>query len=565
MDPALSKPIDLHQLLLSKKLEPLKPEQISVLQRVQSYDVTQFNESEVRSYIIDPILRVLGYDKGTPFSINLENHLNFLGQRRRSDYHVTLWEENFWLIEAKKPQIDENAFNSEHLEQALLYSIHPDVNAALVVLCDGLKLEVFDREEDVIAPILHVNIQNLLAEFDKVRAILEPMQVWFFQKRRVIRLVDRVFDKEFIMNRVEEFHEIIKDRLRSKSQTITENFRNTVKSDGKHAQEAVETASLSELMELYMMFDYSTLIDRRVTARLVEFSIPRSFPAMHKIFPDSPRPANDTFMGQAGIYLIALSEVRSTVEWVPAWLARGKQSGADLEPIIEFYLDQCLSYFADSEAHRLVLLASSAVRRIAKIFAISNSIFQNYGRDMHALARFMVPELSWEQIRTSPSKQLLGLINRVAETALDDFVSKNTGQDRRFRMESAKLQLRSFWSFEKKLLAEIPNYPALLKERSLGEFQMIECSAVTYDNLAHSLLCRIASRFPKWHNHLLTKRRPQLEKITAMGSAAARNMLGIEFTANVPGLSDEELADRFFLGDIETLHILRNNYSEKLA
>jgi len=558
-----SQPINIENLLLSKRLEPLTVGQRTILQHVQDYKgVEKFNEAEVRSYIIDPILRTLGYDKGTPFSSNLENHLNFLGQRRRSDYHVTLWEENFWLIEAKRPQMDHDSFNSEHFEQALEYSVHPDVNAALIVLCDGLKIEIFDREACVDAPLLHVDIKNLVAEFDKLRAILEPMQIWFFQKRRVIRLIDRVFDKEFVMDRVEEFTDIITRRLRSKSQRIVENFRNVVKSDDNGLQKMAESASLVEITELFMKFDNPIPVDNRVNRRLVELSTHNSFHVMYRIFPDSPRPANDSFMAQAGTYLMALAQHRETVEWAPAWLAPQKQAQAELEIIIKFYLDQCLTYFADSEPHRLVLLAANAAQRIAKIFAISNNAVQNLGNELHALRRFLVPELSWAQILASPERELIGIIDAQTEAVLAEFVANNT-KDGQFKVESAKQQLRGYWDLEKKLLAALPNYMNLLAERSLGEMRMIEWSSVSYDNLAHLLLCRLDPRFPKWRDYLLAERRPHLEKVAAMGSWAARRMLGMGNGEVINNLSDEEIADRFFLGDVDTLRILRSAYSGK--
>lgn len=562
MDTTLSNPINMEQLMLFKTLEPLMAEQIATLQHVQDYQgVERFNEAEVRAYIIDPILRVLGYDKGTPFSSNLENHLYFLGQKRRSDYHVTLWEENFWLIEAKRPQIGETSFSYEHFEQALEYSVHPDVNAALVVLCDGLKLEIFDREANVDAPLLHVDIKSLVADFDKVRAILEPMQIWFFQKRRVIRLIDRVFDKEFVMDRVEEFSGIVSRRLQSKSQRVIENFRNVVKSDDNSLLKSAQTASLIELTELYMKHDNPIPTDNAVNRRLVELSLPNSFQVMQRIFPDSPRPANDSFMAQGGTYLIALGEKRQTIEWAPAWLARGGQAQASLESITKFYIDQCLTYFEASEPHRLVLLAACAAQRIAKIYAISNDAIRNLGQELHALARFQLPELSWAQILASPERELIGIIDGQTSAVVRDFVKKNTGQDRRFKIESAKQQLRGFWDLEMKLLAALPNYKGLKVERSLGEMRMIEWSSVTFDNLAHSFLCRIEPRFPKWRDYMVAERRPLLEKVAAPGSWAARSMLGVKDGKNPFKINDQELADRFFLGDANILRVLRAAYS----
>jgi hypothetical protein len=70
-------------------------------------------------------------------------------------------------LEAKEPQASSPSFGYEDFAQALEYSVHPSVNAALIALCDGLKLEIFDREASVESPVLHVDIKNLLADFDK--------------------------------------------------------------------------------------------------------------------------------------------------------------------------------------------------------------------------------------------------------------------------------------------------------------------------------------------------------------------------------------------------------------
>ena len=560
MSPLMSGSLDFDMLLVSKQSEPLAPEQIATLQHIQNYDVSQFNEAEVRSYIIDPMLRVLGYDKGTPFSTSLERQLNFVGQTRRSDYHVHLWEENFWLLEAKRPQIGISSFGYEDFSQALEYSVHPSVNAALIVLCDGLKLEIFDREVDVENPVLHVEIKKLVAEFDKVRAILEPMQIWFFQKRRVIRLLDRVFDKEFVMNRVEEFSDLLQRRLRTKRNTIVENFRKTVKPDSDAQREEVESASLPELTELYMKFDFPIPVDNAVNRRLIELSMPGSFNVMYRIFPDHPRAANDSFMSQAAAYLAGLAEKRDTVEWLPAWLAPGNQGGAELDASIKYFLDLCLTYFRDYEPYRLVLLAANAVSRIAKINVISNDAIQKLGADLHALARFTLPEISWAQVIASPEGQLINLLDTQATAALDDFISKNKTEDGGFQIESAKRQLRGYWELEKRLLAVIPNYRGLLAERSLGEMRVTEWSSVTYDNLGHSTIARL-HRFPKWKDYLLAEKRDLVEQVAATGSWAARELLGLKIEDSFPRIKDEQLADRFFLGDVDTLRAIRFGYS----
>jgi hypothetical protein len=304
--------------------------------------------------------------------------------------------------------------------------VHPTINAALVVLCDGVKFEIFDREVNVEAPLVHIEIKHLARDFDKIRAVLEPIQVWFFQKRRIVRLLDKVFDKEFNMSRVEEFSDFLERRLRSKMQRVVKNFRRTVKPDSDEQLELAKTASLEDLTELYLFSEMPIPITNAVNQRLVSLSQPNSFRVMYRIFPDQPRDANDIYMAQALTYLMRLAEQQPTVNWLPAWLAQGHQAKADLEPAIQFLLKQCLTYFEDYEPYRLVLLAACAVRRVAKFMAISNNAVRQLGTTLHALARYAMPELSWAQIVASPQGQLIGLIDAQTRAATLDFVKSQS-------------------------------------------------------------------------------------------------------------------------------------------
>jgi hypothetical protein len=222
-----------------------------------------------------------------------------------------------------------------------------------------------------------------------------------------------------------------------------------------------------------------------------------------------------------------------------------------------------LSYFEDYQPYRLILLAACAVRRITKIMAISNPAIQKLGNDLHALARHTLPEISWAQIVASPEGQLIQLIDSQTRATLADFVEKNSGGNRTFLNESAKLQLKEYWELEKRLLTSAGNYAKLLKERSLGDMRMTEWSSVSYDNLGHATLC-LLHRFPKWKTYLLERRRPLVEKLASLNSWAAKEMLGLSKQDSYGSITDAELADRFFLGDIATLRTLRAGYSGDL-
>jgi len=179
VDDPLAKPIDIDKLLLSKRLEPLAPQHVAELEKIAGRDVTAFSEAEVRAYVIDPIARILGYDKGTIFSADLEHPVKFLGKNLFPDYQVALWNENFWLLEAKKPRLQATAFEYHDLAQAIEYSVHPTINAALIALCDGVKFEIFDREVDVEAPLVHVEIRNLAGSSTKYALCLSRCRSGF--------------------------------------------------------------------------------------------------------------------------------------------------------------------------------------------------------------------------------------------------------------------------------------------------------------------------------------------------------------------------------------------------
>ena len=201
----LSSDLTTSALMQHKMLPPLDEKAESILERIQSLDVTRFSEADVREEIISPLLMVLGYDKQSYFSIEREKTIQLLGRKQYLDYNLTLWSENFWLIEAKRPKGKGLRFGVVDIRQAIGYAVHPEISAALVVLCDGRKIAVFDREENLSTPELTVEITNIKAEINELRAVLSPWQVWFYEKRRIVRHLDKVFNKEFNLSRVEEF------------------------------------------------------------------------------------------------------------------------------------------------------------------------------------------------------------------------------------------------------------------------------------------------------------------------------------------------------------------------
>src|SRR3546814_4539431 len=104
------------------------------------------------------------------------------------------------------------------------------MNAALLVLWDGRVFEVYDREESLVKPVARVEVQNLADEFHVLQAMLSPWQSWFFQKRRVLRLVDKVLDHEINLGRLREFRAELDDSLDRKRVTRSEEHTSELQS-----------------------------------------------------------------------------------------------------------------------------------------------------------------------------------------------------------------------------------------------------------------------------------------------------------------------------------------------
>src|ERR1700747_135758 len=103
VDDLYAKPISFDDLLQFKALNPLPASAVDELAKLEALDLTGFYEQEVRTFFIDPIVRILGYDKGTHFSVDLGRPIECLDKKKIPDYKFNLWQENFWLIEAKRP------------------------------------------------------------------------------------------------------------------------------------------------------------------------------------------------------------------------------------------------------------------------------------------------------------------------------------------------------------------------------------------------------------------------------------------------------------------------------
>ena len=557
MNSLLSGPLTISGLMQHKALEPLDAAAQCILIRTQSLDVTDYTEADVREEIISPLLKVLGYDKQSYFSIDREKKIQLLGRKNFLDYNLTLWSGNFWLIEAKKTKGKGTKFRVADIRQAVSYAVHPEINAALAVLCDGRKIAVFDREQDQIEPLLTVEIANLQRDIDKLRSILSPWQVWFFEKRRIVRHLDKVFDKEFNIARVEEFKALVAQRLDSKRGVVTDNIRSVLSpfGDADQTVDMLRKSEPADLVEGAFFLQLNVEGTMVIAETLVRHCEQSTFRVLYRVFPDHARDMNDQYCMHALNFLIHLQREKPNVEWLPAWLGGGN----DLGNAIKTFTASCLTHFASDQIRRNILLCAAGIRRLFKAIMVIDESVWRIGEVMHVLERYVVPEDSWSQLFSSPERQNLLRLDSASDVAIARLVRECSDNQGHPRPELVKARLREIWKVESGILEAIPSYRELLRERALGEIHHTEATGVVYDSLGHGILC-IADHHTVWKSHILKHHRLDVETLAKIGSWQARKWLGYNPEGSYPRPTDEAMADRFFLGDLEMYRRLKSLY-----
>lgn len=561
-----SQSFSLDTLLLDKAPSPLKEADLLELERIQNLDVSSFNEADVRAEIIDPMIRILGYQKGKYFSVDREKHIRFADKKNGYiDYNLTLWEKNFWIIEAKRPNFNKDRFGFKELSQVVQYAVNPEIDAALVMLCDGRNLEVFDREKDLSNPALRISIPQIRSEFENLRKLLDPVNVWFFYKRRIIRFIDRAFEHEVNQNRVVEFGDIIAKRLDEKRARVFDNIRRLDIPDD--FVKNLQRASVDEIVDIHFFMDSPTknaakiMIDKLVR----ECVNNNSFNVMQRIFPENPRDVNDSYFMYSLLFLFELEKADVRIDWLPRWLM-GQASKGTIQNATKRLIQLCLTYFAKEESLKTILLTYNTYRRIHKILSDLDPAQWRLGEIRQAIMRFRHPEFSLGQILFTPERHTFLESKRMTMLATSDFVRRHLNEQQKFNSHLAKQELKTFWDFENEVLNTVQDYKEIKAEHKYGDFHPIEKSSVVYDSLGHNSLC-VIKEFPEWKEYIFSKHFPEVYTLACMGSWAARELLNNRVDPSTYELmKDNDLAERFFMGDITRFQKLKTAYGfEKLS
>lgn len=545
-----------------KVVTPPSKVEVDELCRLSTLDVSSYSEADVRAEIIDPVVRILGYKKETYFSLVREKHLKLLDADMFIDYNMTLWSEAFWVIEAKKVKRDELRFIAAELQQTLRYAAHPEINAALLVLCDGRVFEVYDREESLVNPAARVEVKNLAEEFHVLQALLSPWQSWFFQKRRVLRLVDKVLDHEINLGRLHEFRAELDDSLDQKRAKIMDNWRkvSTMQSDRAQRLQDIQAHSIEDLVDGEMFLCQNRADIDAIAKALVVKGRPDSFPVLHHIFPNRPRDMNDNFVALALKTLIEFESSGTQVMWLPSWLVSPRQP-ADVEGAIKRLIALGVTTFDAEPERKIVLQYSACARRIAKIATALIPMVAQLGSERHQQLRYTLDELHGAQFMSSPESQGLIELDRVQALATMKFLRTCNDDHGNFNTARAETALKDAWASEKTLLKDGRDYWVSLEGRGFdGEINPTERSWVDHDSLGHLVVCLLECS-AKWTGYAQANHHTDLLRIAATGSRQAQEMVGQDNVTTPP--TDEEQASRYFGSDTTLFLDLRKAYSSR--
>ncbi|MED1487975.1 hypothetical protein [Bacillus smithii] len=195
-------------------------------------DFSDWNEMDIREEFIAPLLRQLGYGKGTINDVirektqKLTNPYHRIGRKKvQVDYIPTIRLKNFWIIEAKPGNINEMSMGD--LLQAHLYAIHPEIRARYIVLINGWEIRVYDALtvqswEDSLLICTPVNAET---NFNTLINMIGAKSMLRFARQQILKQIEDSFAVERDEKEVAHFFTQIQQKITSLKQKVHHNAR----------------------------------------------------------------------------------------------------------------------------------------------------------------------------------------------------------------------------------------------------------------------------------------------------------------------------------------------------
>lgn len=144
-----------------------------------TFDDLEFKEDSVRELIIAPMLSKLGYlpsgSNRIARSKTLKNPFIRVGTRNHPvitvpDYTFYIEDRAAFVLDAKGPS--EGVLDSNHIQQAYSYAIHPEIRCDEFGLCNGRELAIFNTSK--IEPLLHIDFEKFESQWSEIEKYLSP-------------------------------------------------------------------------------------------------------------------------------------------------------------------------------------------------------------------------------------------------------------------------------------------------------------------------------------------------------------------------------------------------------
>ena len=345
--------------------------------------------------------------------------------------------------------------------------------------------------------------------------------------------------------------------LDSKRRNVIENMRSVLppSEDTDETDEILRTSEPIDLIEGAFFLQFSKRCVMTIAETLVGHCRRDVFQVLYQVFPDHARDMNDNYCMHGLNFLIHLNYEDVRVNWLPSWLDKRN----DLEEAVKTLVKNCLNHFTSDPIRRNILLCASVLRRLLKMVTVVDERLWSVGRVQHVIDRYMEPEESWAQLLSSPERHNLLMLDGHANVAVARLVRECSDSQGRPQPRTLESRLRYIWRAEASILESVQSYRELLKERDMGEIHPTEGTDVVYDSLGHGVLCMVDCH-KRWKDHVLDHHRDDVETLARIGSWQAKELLGLESESSCPRLSDQDMADRFFLDDVTMFRRLRVGY-----
>ncbi|MFD2868183.1 hypothetical protein ACFSY7_06705 [Kurthia populi] len=238
----------------------------SFLEYWRTLDFSDWNEMDVREEFIAPLLKYLGYGKGTIHNVireknlSLKNAFSRVGRLKvQIDYIPTIRLKSFWIIEAKPG--NKKAMDMGDFLQAHLYAIHPEIQARFIVLINGWEIRIYDAltASDWQDTLYVFNQDSDEKEFSQIIEILGSRNMLRFLRSQITRQIEDSFSVELDENEVGRFFREIHSKQYEMKELVRKNakeFRSVAwKKRNDNFGRYLKEASLKELL---MIMDIPT-------------------------------------------------------------------------------------------------------------------------------------------------------------------------------------------------------------------------------------------------------------------------------------------------------------------